>query len=62
MVGEVLTWEQIRDLYDGEWVLLEDPQTGEDMQADALPSISAPVGYQWTRLQNCQCMITPPKQ
>lgn len=32
MVGEVLTWEQIRDLYNGEWVLLEDPQAGEDMQ------------------------------
>ncbi|HEX8219884.1 MAG TPA: hypothetical protein VF914_11835 [Chloroflexia bacterium] len=32
MVGEVLTWEQIEDLYHGEWVLLEDPQSEENLQ------------------------------
>jgi hypothetical protein len=32
MVGEVLTWEQIESLYHGEWVLLEDPQSEENLQ------------------------------
>lgn len=29
MVGEIMTWEQIEDLYQGEWVLLEDPDAKE---------------------------------
>ena len=32
MVGEILTWNQIEDLYRGEWVLLEDPQSEENLQ------------------------------
>ncbi len=32
MVGEVLTWGQIEDSYQGEWVLLEDPETEENLQ------------------------------
>jgi hypothetical protein len=27
-----MTWEQIEDLYQGEWVLLEDPQSEENVQ------------------------------
>jgi hypothetical protein len=32
MVGEILTWNQIEDLYQDEWVLLEDPQSEENLQ------------------------------
>lgn len=32
MVGDILTWEQIEDLCQGEWVLLEDPQSAENVQ------------------------------
>ncbi len=32
MVGEIMTWEQIEDLYEGEWVLLENPQAAENVQ------------------------------
>jgi hypothetical protein len=32
MVGEILTWNQIEDLYQGGWDLLEDPQSEENLQ------------------------------
>ncbi len=32
MMGEIMTWEQIESLYQGEWVLLEDPQAKENVQ------------------------------
>ncbi len=31
MVGKVLTWARIEELFDGEWVLLEDPETEENL-------------------------------
>jgi hypothetical protein len=32
MVGEIMTWEQIENLYRDEWVLLENPDAGENVQ------------------------------